>query len=206
MLRETIAVSEELTGNSTLAAMIRAGGNQPFGPVTIGNFDDPNLLGDRTDELPNAPPITNEHVNGDIDYADHSNPPTYGDHHGFDPNDSVFDPNPGITPRPTGVYTTEQPDEDLIHNLEHGHVWISYNPSLISARDLAALEQLVRDGSPNPNGGGVGVILTPRAANDVMIALASWARLLTLDAFERTTIRDFVESNRGKAPEEFQTP
>ena len=154
--------------------------------------------------VPGAPPITRLHADGEIDYTGYSNPPTYGDHHGFDPQD--VDVNPGITPRPTGVYTTEQPEEDLIHNLEHGHVWITYNPNLISASDLAALEQLVRDGSPNPNGGGVGVILTPRAANDSTIALASWAHLLTLDNFDPATIRNFVEINRGKAPEGFITP
>ncbi len=178
--------------------------NQPFGPVTEGSFDDPGLLGTRTDLVAGAPAITAAHVNGDIDYTGYSNPPTYGDHHGSDPDGT--DSNPGITPRPTGIYTTEQPDEDLIHNLEHGHVWISYNPGLISANDRTALEQLVLDGSPNANGSGVGVILTPRAANDKMIALASWARLQTLDNFDPTAIRNFVESNRGKAPEGFITP
>jgi len=175
-----------------------------FGAPTEGRHDDPGVAGIRTDLAPGAPAITSVHVDGDIDYTGYSNPPTYGNHHGFDP-DGV-DINPGITPRPTGVYTTEQLEEDLIHNLEHGHVWISYNPSLISAGDLAALEQFVRDGSPNPNGSGVGVILTPRAANDTTIALVSWAHLLTLDNFDPMTIRNFVESNRGKAPEGFITP
>ncbi|MCA9217343.1 MAG: DUF3105 domain-containing protein, partial [Planctomycetales bacterium] len=49
-------------------------------------------------------------------------------------------------------------------------------------------------------------ILTPRAANDSAIVLASWARLLTLDEFNATTIRNFVETNRGQAPEGFITP
>lgn len=178
--------------------------NQPFGAVTPGQFDSPGLLGIRTDLVAGAPPITANHVDGDVDYTGYSNPPTYGNHHGFDPQGT--DVNPGITPRPTGVYSTEQPDEDIIHNLEHGHVWISYNPSLISSGDLAALEQLVLDGTSNANGGGVGVILTPRAANDNMIALASWAHLQTLDSYDPVAIRDFVETNRGKAPEGFITP
>ncbi len=189
---------------ATITITPAAAGNGLFGPVTPGSFESANLLGARTDLVAGAPPLSAEHVNGDIDYSDYSNPPTYGPHHGFDPND--VDGNPGITPRPTGVYTTEQPDEDLIHNLEHGHVWISYNPNLISSGDLAALEQLVLDGSPNANGGGVGVILTPREANDTMIALASWARLLTLDDYDPATVRDFVETNRGQAPEGFITP
>lgn len=176
--------------------------NQLFGSVTAGSFEDPSLLGTRTDLVAGAPPITAIHRDGDIDYTGYSNPPTYGDHHGFDSLGT--DSNPGITPRTTGVYTTEQPDEDLIHNLEHGHVWISYNPNLIS--DSEALEQFVRDGSPNPNGSGVGVILTPRAANDTVIALASWAHLQPLDSIDLTTIRSFVEINRGKAPEGFITP
>lgn len=178
--------------------------NELFASVTTGSFEDPGLLGIRTDLVPGAPAITARHIDGDIDYTGYSNPPTYGDHHGFDPND--LDSNPGVTPRTTGVYTEEQPEEDLIHNLEHGHVWISYNPDLISGDDLEALEQFVRDGSPNANGGGVGVILTPRAANDAMIAVASWARLLELDSYDPETIRNFVNTNRGKAPEGFITP
>lgn len=182
----------------------RGDSNELFSPVTPGSFEEPDLLGIRTDLVPGAPLLSREHVDGEVDYAGYSNPPTYGPHHGFDPNGT--DVNPGITPRPTGVYSSEQPEEDLIHNLEHGHIWISYEPNLITAEDLAALEQFVRDGSPNSNGGGVGVILTPREANDEMIALASWGRLLTLDSYDPTTIRDFVETNRGHAPEGFITP
>ncbi|MEX2187866.1 MAG: Ig-like domain-containing protein [Pirellulales bacterium] len=184
--------------------VVDAPANTLFGAVTTGPFNSSGLLGVRTDLVSGAPAITATHVDGDVDYTGYSNPPTYGNHHGFDPNGT--DVNPGVTPRPTGVYTTEQPDEDLIHNLEHGHVWISYNPSFIGSGNLAALEQLILDGSPNANGGGVGVILTPRAANDAMISLASWARLLKLDSYDPATIRSFVETNRGKAPEGFITP
>ena len=112
--------------------------NELFGSVTPGSFEDPAVLGTRTDLVAGAPPISANHVDGAIDYTGYSNPPNYGPHHGFDPQGT--DVNPGITPRPTGVYTSEQPDEDLIHNLEHGHAWISYNPNLISATDLESLE------------------------------------------------------------------
>ena len=168
--------------------------NEPFGPVKPGAFDDPNLLGIRTDLVPGAPPLTAEHVSTAFNYDGFSSPPTYGPHHGF-----LLDAqNNSITPRPTGVYSSEQPDEDLIHNLEHGHVWISYNPDLLGSADLTALKRLVEDG-----GGDTGVILTPRARNTSAIALASWAHLLTLDSFDATQIRDFVETNRGHADEGF---
>ncbi|MDM4015080.1 Ig-like domain-containing protein [Roseiconus lacunae] len=176
----------------------------PFADVEAGSFESPNLLGARTDLVAGAPPITSDHVFGEVDYSKHSNPPTYGDHHGFDPDGT--DQNPGITPRPTGIYRQEQPDEALVHNLEHGHVWISYSPSRLSTADIGSLEQLVRDGAGNSGGSGVGVILTPREANDQSIALASWAHLLTLDHYDPDTIRAFINTNRGKAPEGFITP
>jgi hypothetical protein len=107
---------------------------------------------------------------------------------------------------PTGVQTTALPDVDLIHNLEHGHVWISYHPTLLSAADLAALQQLIRDGAGSAAGSGVGVILTPRSANTTAIAMASWAHLQTLNAYDATAVRTFIETNRGHAPEGFITP
>ena len=167
-----------------------------FDIVERGSFDDDNLLGERTDLIDGAPEISNEHVEESIDYAalGYSNPPTYGPHHGPVTVDDV-----SITPRPTGVYTTEQADEDLVHNLEHGHVWISYNPNLITDSDLTALEDFVRDGGIN-----TAVILTPRSANTSVIAVASWARLLTLGSFDDAQIREFVNTNRGHAPEGYR--
>ncbi|MCH8921734.1 MAG: tandem-95 repeat protein, partial [Planctomycetes bacterium] len=127
--------------------------NEPFGPVKPGAFDDPNLLGIRTDLVPGAPPLTAEHVSTAFNYDGFSSPPTYGPHHGF-----LLDAqNNSITPRPTGVYSTEQPDEDLIHNLEHGHVWISYNPDLLSSAERTALEKFVEDGGSDTGAVAVAV-------------------------------------------------
>lgn len=162
--------------------------NPMFGPVTVGSFTEPELLGTRTDLLPGAPvAVENIHVETAVDYSDYSNPPTYGPHHEF---------LAGITPRPTGVYSGEQPDEDLVHNLEHGNVVITYHPNLISHDDRHRLEDLVRDG-----GTDAGVLLAPRADNDHAIAVASWAHLLTLDSFDAVQIGDFINTNRGHAPE-----
>jgi hypothetical protein len=168
-------------------------GNEPFGPVTPGSVDDPSLRGTRMDTQPGAPPFSEAHSAAAVDYsAFGGNPPSYGAHHGF-----LLDAqNNSITPRPTGVYFTEQPDEDLVHNLEHGHVWISYNPGSISNTDLSALERLVEDG-----GTDAGVILTPRSKNTSPIVLTSWTRQLTLNSFDAITIRDFVVTNRGHTPE-----
>jgi len=163
--------------------------NLPFDTVVPGPVDAPGLLGTRMDTQTGAPPVSQEHVTTAVDYSGFPSAPSYGQHHGA---------IAGITPRPTGVYTTAQPDEDLVHNLEHGHVWISYNPTLITSADRIALEKLVTDG-----GTDTGVILTPRAKNAATIVLTSWTRQLTLDSFNATTIRNFVNTNRGHAPEGF---
>jgi len=163
--------------------------NQPFAPVIPGSIDDPGLLGTRMDTQPGAPPFSLEHVTTAVDFSGFANAPSYGAHHAV---------VPGITPRPTGVYQTEQPDEDLVHNLDHGHVWISYNPSLITDADRLAIEQLVIDG-----GTDTGVIVTPRSKNTSTIVVTSLTRQLTLDTFDATTIRNFINTNRGHSPEGF---
>ena len=43
--------------------------------------------------------------------------------------------------------------------------------------------------------------MTPRAANDSKIALASWERLLKLDSYNEEEIKDFVARMRNKGPE-----
>ena len=162
----------------------------PLPPVEIGEYTDEDLLGTKTYLEEDAPEVVeNVHVEGDIDYSDYTNPPTYGPHH---PTEN------GVVPRPTGVYDTEQEDEDLVHNLEHGQVWISYDPTLLDPADVTALEELVVS-----FGQKAGVILTPRAANTSAIALASWGHLLELDTFDEATIREFATTNRGHAPEGF---
>ncbi len=161
--------------------------NQPFAPVIPGSIEDPGLLGTRMDTQPGAPPFSLDHVTTTVDYSGFSNAPSYGAHHAA---------LQGVTPRPTGVYQTEQPDEDLVHNLEHGHVWISYNPSRITDADRLAIEQLVIDGGPN-----TGVIVTPRSKNTSTIVVTSLTRQLTLDTFDATTIRNFINTNRGHSPE-----
>lgn len=153
-------------------------------------FDDPFLLGTRTDLVPGAPPISDRtHLEGPINYAamNASNPPTYGPHH--------------PVPLPTGIYTTPQDDADLVHNLEHGHVRILYDPAKVSSADIAALERMVRQFGPRS-----GIVLTPRQNNPTPIAATSWARLATLSRLDLRFLRTFIFVNRGHAPERYITP
>ncbi len=107
-----------------------------------------------------------------------SNPPTSGDHL--------------AQPAEWGVYQNELPDQQLIHNLEHGGIWISYKD--IDADTKAKLEAI---GKANPGS----VIITPRAANDSKIAVAAWTRLEKLESYDEAKILEFIKANKNKSPE-----
>ena len=107
-----------------------------------------------------------------------SNPPTSGWHY--------------AGPASWGMYQTELPDEQVIHNLEHGGIWISYKD--LDTDTTAKLEDLARR-FPNS------VIITPRVSNDSKIVLASWGRLEKLEAFDEVKILAFIKSNKNKSPE-----
>jgi hypothetical protein len=92
--------------------------------------------------------------------------------------------------------------ECLESHLEHGHVWIAYDPALLSAGEIARLQAVVTAFGGSRNG----ILLTPRTANDDAIALVSWAHLLTASSFDLNDVAQFIVTNRGHAPEGFITP
>ena len=108
-----------------------------------------------------------------------SNPPTSGWHY--------------AEPAPWGMHQNELPDEQLIHNLEHGGIWISYVG--IDDATKSALEKIATS--------QIKVVIEPRAKNDAPIILASWGRLLKLERFDEEAVLDFIKANRNRSPEPF---
>lgn len=91
-------------------------------------------------------------------------------------------------------YTEPVPDGYVIHNLEHGGVWIAYSPKLTQeVRDWLKQYAFSR------------IIITPREANDTDIALVAWERVdkFNLDGapLPEARIRDFIKRYRNKGPE-----
>ncbi len=126
------------------------------------------------------PILGQEHVAvGATHPAYNSNPPTSGWHYS--------------EPATWGVHQDELPDEQLIHNLEHGGIWISY--SGIDDSTKSALEKMGKSQSK--------VVVEPRAKNDSPIVLASWGRLLKMDKFDEQLILNFIKANRNQSPEPF---
>lgn len=121
-----------------------------------------------------------EHVNrGETHPSYNSNPPTSGWHY--------------ERPATVGVYREVLSDEALVHNLEHGEIWISYR----DADDEETIRQL-EDIVSRYTGG---VILTYRPQNDAPIAVAAWGRLLTMDTVDSGQIHNFIARYRYKGPE-----
>lgn len=123
-----------------------------------------------------------------------SNPPTSGPHWG----DGVVGP---------GIKDTEVPDELLIHSMEHGAVVVWYKPMAdqqestqsaqangLSSEDLAKLKDIFNSASGKK-------ILVPRKNMDSLIALTSWGRLMKLQSLDESVIKEFIETNNDRAPE-----
>lgn len=106
-----------------------------------------------------------------------SNPPTSGWHY--------------AQPANWGVSQTELPDEQVIHNLEHGGVWVSYTG--IDDATRATLENLAKSYKK--------IVVEPRSKNDAPIVLASWGRLQKFQTLDEQAIRAFIDANSNKSPE-----
>lgn len=106
-----------------------------------------------------------------------SNPPSSGPHY--------------AQPATWGVHDTELPDEQVIHNLEHGGIWISYKG--IDASSTAALEKITNSQSK--------IIMEPRANNDAPIILVSWGKVQKFEAYDEQGINTFIEANKNQSPE-----
>lgn len=121
------------------------------------------------------------HVSLGSPFNYNSNPPTSGPHF--------------ATPADWGVYDKEIPDQALIHNLEHGGVWLAYKPG-IDGETVKKLEAIAKDF-------GRKVVMAPRSANDSDVALAAWNHLDKFSAaeFSEERVRAFIKAYRNRGPE-----
>lgn len=98
------------------------------------------------------------------------------------------------TPQDWGIYTNQQIQEQLVHNLEHGGIVIQYNN--LPSSDAQRLTSLV---SRDP----YHMILAPYPGlpQGVQVALTAWTHLQTCNGVDETAIRAFINAFRDKGPE-----
>ncbi|KRE39224.1 hypothetical protein ASG73_02475 [Janibacter sp. Soil728] len=117
------------------------------------------------------------HVDGKVDYKE--SPPVGGEHNAVWLN--------------CGTYDTPVPDEHAVHSLEHGAVWITYEPGLPEA-DVKKLDDALPD---------TYTVLSPYEGKmPSPIVLSAWGHQLTVDSADDPRIKGFIKEYReGK-----QTP
>lgn len=103
------------------------------------------------------------------------------------------------TAAPWGVKDQQLPDETVVHNLEHGGIWIAYKPDL-PKDDVERLKEIFND-LPNSQFGSIKAILMPRETNTKPVQLAAWGYTLDMDNVDEEKIRQFYEGHVDKGPE-----
>ena len=109
--------------------------------------------------------LPNDHTEDDVDYE--QAPPVGG------PHDPVW--------LDCGTYDAPVRDENAVHDLEHGAIWISYEPGL-SDDDVAALADSL------PQNG----ILAPYDGLPAPVVVTSWGRQLRLDGADDPRLELFI--------------
>ena len=86
------------------------------------------------------------------------------------------------------VYPTPVRNENMVHALEHGSVWIAYNPDQITGDAVKTLAAKV-DGQPYR-------LMSPYPGLDQPISLQSWGHQLKLSDANDPRIDEFIQSLR----------
>jgi len=108
------------------------------------------------------------HVEGAVDYP--QSPPAGGPHNQVWLN--------------CGVYDQVVPNENAVHSMEHGAVWITYDANALSADEVAELESQLPSSY---------VILSPYEGLDSPVVLSSWNHQLKLESVDDERIPEFLE-------------
>lgn len=126
-----------------------------------------------------------KHVSGKQRVAYTVSPPIGGNH------DQAWAACNGV------VYPTPVRSENLVHSLEHGAVWIAYDPERIRGADLAALAARV-DGKPY-------MVMSPYPGLGEPVSLQSWGHQLALSDPDDPRIDKFIAALRQN-PNTFPEP
>ena len=110
----------------------------------------------------------------------------------------AYDPVPPVggehdaTPQTCGFYADPIRSENAVHSLEHGAVWITYQPDLPP-------DQVDRLRTLAENEGKV--LVSPFENLPAPIVASSWGRQLTLDSAADERLGQFIQRFRNNAPE-----
>ena len=92
-----------------------------------------------------------------------------------------------------GVYADAVPNENAVHSMEHGAVWITYSPDL-STDDVDQLRAVTPD---------TYAMLSPYPGLDSPVVISAWGKQLRLDDVDDRRLEAFIREYRlgQQAPE-----
>ncbi|AKU18115.1 DUF3105 domain-containing protein [Luteipulveratus mongoliensis] len=87
-----------------------------------------------------------------------------------------------------GIYDKPIPNENAVHSLEHGVVWITYKPNVLSQADLGVLRTLARQPY---------MLMSPYADQETPVVLTAWGKQLEVqdvrDPHVAAFVKDFLQ-------------
>ncbi|WP_026424449.1 DUF3105 domain-containing protein [Actinokineospora inagensis] len=86
------------------------------------------------------------------------------------------------------VYPQAVRTENLVHSLEHGAVWLTYEPTKVSKADMAKLANKVT-GQPY-------TVMSPYPGQPTPVSAQSWGRQLQVDSVDDERIDQFIAATR----------
>ena len=132
--------------------------------------------------LQEYPGLTANHVTTAVDYASayDMSPPAGGDHAAAWLN--------------CGIYDQPQQNENAVHALEHGAVWVTYDPDLVSGGDLDTL----RNSVPSTY-----IVMSPFPGLDAPVVASAWGVQVKLDGVSDERLDQFITKywKAASAPE-----
>ena len=112
--------------------------------------------------------LTNTHVATPVEYE--QTPPVGGDHAAAWLN--------------CGIYDQPVPNENAVHDLEHGAVWVTYNPDDVSGADLDTLRSAVPD---------TYITMSPYPGLDAPVVASAWGAQVQLDGIDDPRLKQFID-------------
>jgi len=136
---------------------------QPWNQYDIDSVDGASIEGVET--FDNG----SDHVTGEVDYP--QTPPAGGPH-----NQAWLN---------CAVYTEPQANENAVHALEHGAVWITYDADALTDAEVERLREYV----PSTYG-----LMSPYEGMDTPIAVSAWNAQLKVDSVDDPRIEQFFQA------------
>ncbi len=116
--------------------------------------------------------LSQDHKPGPQSYPNVADTPPVGGAHSGDPQSCQ-------------VYTAAIANESAVHSLEHGAVWVTYDPKKASADDVKTLKALV-DGNPDR-------LMSPYPGLKSAISLQAWGERVFVDKASDPRVKEFLK-------------